>query len=102
MPCLTCGTPIGRGGYCASHRPAGTSAKARTTTQRGYGRSHQVAAARLRQQRRPCCLCGQDIDYALKAPHPASFSAHHLTADKAGPIDASHRVCNERAGRPAE
>lgn len=29
-----------------------------------------------------------------------SFSAHHLTPDKRGPIDAAHLVHNQQAGKP--
>lgn len=72
-----------------------------TTAQRGYGGEHKTRAAALRKERRPCALCGHGIDYTLHAPHPLSFTAHHTTADKRGPLDAAHRVCNERAGKPA-
>ena len=71
-----------------------------TPAARGYDARHKRRALMLRNQRRPCCLCGGAIDYRLKAPDPQSFTAHHTTADKTGPLDAAHRVCNERAGKP--
>ena len=71
-----------------------------TPAARGYDARHKRRALMLRNERRPCCLCGGAIDYRLKAPDPQSFTAHHTTADKAGPLDAAHRVCNERAGKP--
>jgi hypothetical protein len=71
-----------------------------STAERGYGTEHQRRSADLRALRRACCLCGRGIDYTLRSPHPWSFTAHHLTRDKSGPMDAAHRVCNERAGKP--
>jgi len=103
MPCLRCGTPIGRGTWCPAHTPAPRRpARPRgSTTQRGYGwKDHVVRARALRAERRDCCLCGEPIDYDAPKTSPRSFAAHHLTPDKAGPLDASHRVCNERAGPP--
>jgi hypothetical protein len=71
---------------------------------RGYGGEHRRRALALRTRSQldhaPCMLCDQPIDYALRAPHPLSFAAHHTTPDKLGPMVPSHRVCNERAGRP--
>lgn len=72
-----------------------------TTTQRGYGSNHQGRAAHLRAQCLPCALCGHSIDYTLHAPHPLSYTAHHTTPHKDGPLVPSHRVCNERAGQPS-
>lgn len=91
-PCLACGTP-GTRGRC-------DNCGGRRTTARGYGADHQRRVAALRTQANPCALCGQPIDYTLRSPHPGSFSAHHTTDDKRGPIVASHRLCNEQAGQP--
>lgn len=98
-PCVKCGRPGTKTGMCTDCTRA-RYAQRPSTTARQYGAPHQARAARLRKLQRPCCLCHQPIDYALHSPDPMSFSAHHLTEDKAGPIDAAHRVCNERAGKP--
>ena len=54
----------------------------------------------------PCWLCGEDIDYRLRAPHPFSWSmdhvitaqeAPHLMLDK-GNVAAAHLDCNLRRG----
>lgn len=97
-PCLDCGRPRtpGRCPACQAKRDSQRG----TTTDRGYGTDHQRRSAALRELQRACCLCGQAIDYTLRGPHPRSFTAHHLTRDKRGPMDAAHRVCNERAGQP--
>jgi 5-methylcytosine-specific restriction endonuclease McrA len=48
----------------------------------------------------PCHLCGQSIDYSLRAPHPASFEVDHIIplsrggADTLANLAASHRACN--------
>ncbi len=97
MPCLRCGRPIGRGTWCPDHAPVRHRP---TTAQRGYGSRHERRAAALRAERRDCCLCGQPIDYQAHHLAPASFTAHHLTSDKDGPIDAAHRACNIVAGPP--
>jgi hypothetical protein len=72
-----------------------------TPVERGYDAAHRQRALALRHERRACCLCGHGIDYRLRSPDPGSFSVQHLTPDKAGPIDAAHRRCNERAGSPS-
>jgi hypothetical protein len=71
-----------------------------TPAERGYDAEYRRRRATLKQLRRACCLCGGEIDYTAKAPAPASFSAHHLTRDKRGAIDAAHLLCNDRAGQP--
>lgn len=98
-PCVDCGKPGTRTGRCADCTRARERRRG-TAADRGYDAEHQSRAAALRAQQRACCLCGADIDTTLRAPHPLSFSAHHLTGDKRGPMDAAHLVCNERAGRP--
>jgi hypothetical protein len=99
MPCLDCGTPTRGRTRCPVHTQTHRMQRA-STTQRGYGSQHQARAALLRAQQLPCTLCGRDIDYALHAPHPMSYTAHHPTRDKAGPLLPAHRVCNEQAGQP--
>lgn len=48
----------------------------------------------------PCGICGDDIDYSLKSPHPDSFEVDHVLALHNGGTDeldnkqASHRRCN--------
>lgn len=101
-PCLDCGRPgtTGRCPTCKARHQQTTDQRRGTPAQRGYDADHYRRAADLRAKRRPCCLCHGPIDYLLRTPHPLSFTAHHLTGDKLGPMDAAHRVCNERAGRP--
>lgn len=72
--------------------------------QRGYDSEHSRRSDHLRQEAKdkgwPCVLCDRPIDFALRAPHPFSFAAHHTTRDKRGPLAPSHKRCNERAGQP--
>lgn len=101
-PCLVCGTPSA-GSRCPAHQAqyqAAVDERRGTPAERGYGAEHKRRALALRAQRRGCCLCGLPIDYDLRAPSPGAFSAHHLTGDKSGPLDAAHKVCNEREGKP--
>ena len=64
-----------------------------TTTQTRY-------RAQVRAQRQPCALCGGDIDYTLRTPHPDSFEIDHVIPLKHGGPDTldncqpSHRRCN--------
>jgi 5-methylcytosine-specific restriction endonuclease McrA len=63
-------------------------------------------AADLRAQRRPCCRCGQKIDYTLTHPDPGSFTVEHLKAWSTHPelredpanLDAAHLGCNSSKG----
>ena len=98
-PCVRCGVPGTRNGICPTCQVF-TSRGPGSTTKRGYGSTHQRRAAALRGRGLPCSLCGQEIDYQLTAPHPHSFTAHHTTRDKSGPIAPAHRFCNEREGKP--
>lgn len=68
------------------------------------GHRFRQIKANLRAQRRPCCLCGQPIDYSLSFPHPDSFSTQHikdwathpeLREDPAN-VDAAHLICNQQ------
>lgn len=59
----------------------------------------------LKDQGRPCHLCGGAIDYSLPAGHPMSFEVDEIVPVSKGgsPIDPSnvapaHRICNERRG----
>ena len=61
---------------------------------------------RLRQEGRPCHLCGQPIDYDLPSGDPWSFELDHVVplARGGAPWDyanaaASHRICNQRKGK---
>lgn len=72
---------------------------------RGYDAHHEKRAAKLRETAErlelPCHLCDGTIDYRLRAPHPRSFAAHHLTRDKRnGPLAPTHKRCNEIANEP--
>lgn len=64
----------------------------------------------MRARRRPCCRCGQTIDYTLQHPDTRSFSVDHyphpldthphLAEDPAN-LDAAHLGCNSSAGARA-
>ena len=69
-------------------------------------RNFRRLAANLRAQRRPCCRCGQAIDYSLDRTHPDSFTVEHVKpksthphlAEDPGNLDAAHRRCNSSRG----
>lgn len=54
----------------------------------------------------PCWLCGEDIDYRLRAPHPFSWSMDHVTPAAEAPwlmldrnnVAPAHLDCNVRRG----
>lgn len=60
----------------------------------------------LRAERRPCCRCGQPIDYTLPPRHPDSFSVEHVLplslhpelAEEPSNLDAAHMRCNSSRG----
>ncbi|MFF1820376.1 HNH endonuclease [Kribbella sp. NPDC058245] len=74
------------------------------------GRRWLRLAAEVRARRRPCCRCGQRIDYRLEWPDPHSFSVDHypyplsthphLAEDPAN-LAAAHLRCNQAAGNKA-
>lgn len=87
-----------------------------TDADRGLGRtshSFRRLTANLRAQRRPCCHCGQRIDYTLEPNDPRAFTAEHIKplsthphlAEDPGNLDAAHKACNSSRGtgpmRPA-
>lgn len=55
---------------------------------------------------KPCWICGDEIDYRLKEPHPYSWNLDHIKAVQDHPElimernnwSASHRDCNVRRG----
>lgn len=59
-----------------------------------------------REQRQPCWLCDQPIDYTLRYPHPESFSADHVVPVEARPdlalvysnLRQAHLSCNKERG----
>ena len=72
-------------GYCARHR--------RSTTQRGYGITHQRARELLAATLpAPCGYCGLVI-----APGAVWVAAHWIDGDPSAGWMVSHSVCNERA-----
>lgn len=104
-PCVRCGRPGTTRGKCDNCRRIDDARREQergTAAERGYDAEYFRRRAALAKLRRSCCLCGTPIDYSLKAPHPGAFSAHHLTQDKRGPIDAAHLGCNESAGKPQQ
>lgn len=70
------------------------------------GRPWARTVANLRNQRRPCCLCGHPIDYDLPPEHPESFTVEHIKPwskhpelrTDPGNLDAAHRRCNSTKG----
>jgi hypothetical protein len=107
-PCLACGTPTAgsRCDDCQRQALRQRETNRPTRQARGYGTHYEHRRARLRAtaraQRLPCALCDQAIRWDEAPPHPESFSAHHTTRDKRGPLVQTHLVCNIRAGQPAE
>lgn len=73
------------------------------------GHNWRKLVANLRAARRPCWICGQPIDYHLRYPDPASFSADHAAplsthphlAEDPGNLRASHLRCNTTRGARA-
>jgi 5-methylcytosine-specific restriction endonuclease McrA len=69
-------------------------------------RRFKTLAREVRAKRRPCCRCGQPIDYDLPAEHPDSFTVEHKRplsthpelAEDPGNLDAAHRRCNSSRG----
>ena len=69
-------------------------------------RNFRKLAANLKAQRRPCCLCGQAIDYTLHHLDPDSFTVEHVKprsthphlAEDPGNLDAAHKRCNSSRG----
>lgn len=70
-----------------------------------------IAFQRLRQalkdQRLPCAICGQDIDYDAPPNEPQSFEADHIIPIKERPdlaldpanLQATHSICNRRKNK---
>lgn len=54
----------------------------------------------IRRTKPPCGICGEEIDYSLRSPHPDSFEVDHVLPIARGGADtlenkqASHRRCN--------
>ena len=73
----------------------GSTAHRNTTTRD----QHRAA---IRRGRPACALCGEDIDYALRSPHPMSFEVDHIIPLARGGSDEldnkqpAHRDCNRR------
>lgn len=73
---------------------------------RGSTRAWKRGAAVQRAKRLPCFHCGQPIDYDLRWPDPASFSADHLRPYVRHPelrldpgnVVSSHLLCNQKKG----
>lgn len=66
------------------------------------GRNWNRLKANLRAQHRPCCICGQPIDYTLRWPDPQCFTVQHIKPWSTHPhlredpanLDAAHLSCN--------
>lgn len=71
------------------------------------GRRWERLKAEVRSRRKPCCRCGQAIDYTLPYPDPDSFSVDHFPhplsthphlAEDLGNLASAHLRCNTAAG----
>lgn len=68
----------------------------RSTTTRDRDR------ASIRRGRPDCGICGGEIDYSVRSPHPDSFEVDHIVPLTRGGADtlenkqASHRRCNQK------
>lgn len=66
----------------------------------------QRVKAQGRRHRRPCCICGQQIDYSLPSRHPHGCTVQHVKSRRDFPQltwDPSnwapaHNECNLSAG----
>lgn len=107
--CLACGrsTTETIGGFCRQCAVDFKAAKPKRKKQTRYanGSARRKVRAWLKDQGRPCHLCGGAIDYSLPAGHPMSFEVDEIVPVSKGgsPIDPSnvapaHRICNERRG----
>jgi 5-methylcytosine-specific restriction endonuclease McrA len=75
-------------------------------SKRGSDYRWKRVAKAQKAKRRPCYHCGQPIDYELKWPHPASFSADHLKPwvrhpelrYDPGNVVSTHLRCNQSKG----
>jgi 5-methylcytosine-specific restriction endonuclease McrA len=86
--------------------------RSRDTTRRitdNYGRrspAFERIKGNLRAARKPCYICGQPIDYTLRAPHPGSFTVEHINPRSTHPhlaedpanCAAAHWGCNSSKG----
>lgn len=65
---------------------------------------YRVLRAALRKQRKPCYICGLDIDYTASKAEPLSFTADHVKPVTTHPelalvasnLKAAHYRCNTR------
>ena len=107
--CLACGrsTTETSGGFCRQCAVDFKAAKPKRKKQGRYanGSARRKVRAWLKDQSRPCHLCGGAIDYSLPSGHPMSFEVDEIVPVSKGgsPIDPSnvapaHRICNERRG----
>lgn len=69
------------------------------------GAARRAVRKWLCDQRLPCAICGQPIDYSLPAGDPWSFECDEIVPVSLGgsPFDrdnvqATHRICNQKRG----
>lgn len=73
------------------------------------GRRAQQAAEQVKALRRPCCICGQRIDYSLPPDDAMAFTLEHLKPRSTHPElmydpsnwAAAHATCNKARGNRA-
>lgn len=68
-----------------------------------YRAKRAALKQRVARYRLPCVVCSEPIDLALRAPHPRSFSADHVTeisagGDLLGELQPTHLGCNSARG----
>lgn len=71
-----------------------------------YKKARASFHSECRLARKPCHLCGEDIDYRLREPHPYSWTLDHVKPVQDHPElimernnwAAAHRDCNVRRG----
>lgn len=69
-------------------------------------RERKRVSRMVKARNRPCCICGEAIDYTLPWPNPRSFSVQHIISRRARPdlafdvanCDAAHLDCNQSQG----
>lgn len=108
--CLACGKLADtHGGFCSQcavdMQAARPKPKRVKVNRYANGNERRKVRRWLKDQGRPCHLCGGAIDYSLPSGHPMSFEVDEIVPVSKGgsPIDPSnvapaHRICNERRG----
>lgn len=104
VPCSRCGAEVDltKRGDLGRLPPSNTRLCAGCRPKMRY---YGLSAAQLAERDGPrCALCGEDVDFSLRSPHPMSASVDHIIPrSRGGTHDAdnlqlAHRTCNTRKG----